>query len=217
MTKELFSKKIIALRKKHHLTQQELADKLNISNKTVSRWETAESYPDIELLPEIAEIFHVSIDYLLTDRENIHDLEKTDIVRYIPFIIGLAAMILYYLLQKIGMPVIFCFLIYILMIRFSYRFYQQYTDHKNGEMLVNLTTLTGFFSVQSIVSQLILFLVVANQIGLGFIFIANGSISLDGYSEELASGVISSYMISYIAAGIYAYFHYQKYIKKTEI
>ena len=48
------------LREKYHLTQAELAEKLNISDKTVSKWETAKGYPDISLLEPIAEVFGVS-------------------------------------------------------------------------------------------------------------------------------------------------------------
>lgn len=40
MNENTFSKKLISLRKKYNFTQQDLADKLGISNKTISRWET---------------------------------------------------------------------------------------------------------------------------------------------------------------------------------
>ena len=54
------------LREKYHLTQAELANKLNVSDKTVSKWETAKGYPDISLLEPIAEVFGVSITELLS-------------------------------------------------------------------------------------------------------------------------------------------------------
>lgn len=76
MKRELFTKKLIELRKQNHYTQQEVADKLNISNKTVSRWETGESYPDIETLLDLASLYHVTVDYLLNDHENFMDLQK---------------------------------------------------------------------------------------------------------------------------------------------
>jgi len=56
---------ILKLRKKRGITQAELANKLNISDKTVSKWENGQSYPDILLLPQIASIFGVTIDKLL--------------------------------------------------------------------------------------------------------------------------------------------------------
>jgi len=54
------------LREKYHMTQAELAQKLNVSDKTVSKWETAKGYPDISLLEPIANIFGVSITELLS-------------------------------------------------------------------------------------------------------------------------------------------------------
>lgn len=56
---------IAALRKANGLTQRELADKLNVSDKAVSRWERDENAPDIMLIPVIAEIFGVTSDELL--------------------------------------------------------------------------------------------------------------------------------------------------------
>lgn len=54
------------LREKHQLTQAELAKKLNISDKTVSKWETAKGYPDISLLEPIAKTFGISITELIS-------------------------------------------------------------------------------------------------------------------------------------------------------
>lgn len=59
--------KIIAeLRKENGMTQEELADKLGVSPQAVSKWENNISCPDILLLPVIAELFKVSVDYLLS-------------------------------------------------------------------------------------------------------------------------------------------------------
>ena len=54
------------LREKKSLTQAELAEKLNVSDKTVSKWETAKGYPDISLLEPIAQVFGVSITELIS-------------------------------------------------------------------------------------------------------------------------------------------------------
>ena len=53
------------LREKYHLTQAELADRLNVSDKTISKWETAKGYPDITLLEPIAEVFEISVTELI--------------------------------------------------------------------------------------------------------------------------------------------------------
>ena len=54
------------LREKNHLTQAELAEKLCVSSKTISKWETAKGYPDISLLEPIAKVFGVSITELIS-------------------------------------------------------------------------------------------------------------------------------------------------------
>ena len=59
------SKNIAALRKSAGITQEELANKLNISPQAVSKGESGKCCPDIELLPRLASFFGVSIDDLL--------------------------------------------------------------------------------------------------------------------------------------------------------
>lgn len=54
------------LREKHKLTQSELAGKLCVSDKTVSKWETGKGYPDISLLEPIAKTFGISITELIS-------------------------------------------------------------------------------------------------------------------------------------------------------
>ena len=49
------------LREKKNMTQAELADKLCVSDKTISKWETAKGYPDISLLEPIAKVFGISV------------------------------------------------------------------------------------------------------------------------------------------------------------
>lgn len=63
-TKEI-GRKISEFRKIRNMTQMELADRLNISFQAVSNWERGNSMPDISKLPELAELFGISIDELL--------------------------------------------------------------------------------------------------------------------------------------------------------
>lgn len=58
------------LRKSMVWTQAELAQKLNYSDKAVSKWERAESVPDVAVLKEIAGLFNVKVDYLLEAEHN---------------------------------------------------------------------------------------------------------------------------------------------------
>ena len=73
--------RIKELRKSKNLTQLELAKKLNVTDKAVSKWENNHGEPSVDLLLELSKLFDVSIDYLITgdDREKIikmSDLEK---------------------------------------------------------------------------------------------------------------------------------------------
>lgn len=64
--KHSVGKTIATLRKAKGLTQVELAEKLQVSDKAVSKWEKDDSFPSIEFFPALAELFNVSIDYLIT-------------------------------------------------------------------------------------------------------------------------------------------------------
>ena len=64
--------RIYSLRKKLGLSQEELAIRLNVVRQTISKWERGESSPDISALVAIADIFGVTLDYLVRD-ENIDD------------------------------------------------------------------------------------------------------------------------------------------------
>lgn len=57
--------KLAELRKRNHLTQQELADILGVSHQNISKWENRVTMPDIALLPKMSEYFQVSVDQLL--------------------------------------------------------------------------------------------------------------------------------------------------------
>ena len=62
-----FAKNIADLRKDNGYTQLELAEKLNYSDKAISKWERGESIPDIAVLKEIADLFGVTLDYLVQE------------------------------------------------------------------------------------------------------------------------------------------------------
>lgn len=61
---------IAALRKASGMTQKDLADRLHVSDKTVSRWERDDGAPDLSVIPVLAEIFGVTCDELLRGRRN---------------------------------------------------------------------------------------------------------------------------------------------------
>ena len=66
-----FSEKITSLRKAHGWSQEDFAEKLNVSRQAISRWENATSYPDITQLPNIASYFETTVDELLGVKKNV--------------------------------------------------------------------------------------------------------------------------------------------------
>lgn len=75
--KKIIASNLLELRKEYKLTQSELAEKLNYSDKSISKWEKGETLPDIEILCKIAQIYGVSFDYL------IHEGKKSEKRQYI--------------------------------------------------------------------------------------------------------------------------------------
>ena len=75
-----FSEKLLTLRKAKDLTQEQLAEKLDVSRQSVSKWESGQATPDLEKIVEISAIFDVTTDYLLKSSE-IDDLSvKTEML-----------------------------------------------------------------------------------------------------------------------------------------
>ena len=110
-----------ALRKEKNMTQEQLAEQLGVSNRTVSRWETGSNMPDISLLTEIAEFYDVSIPEIIHGerksekmREDVKEVaetmsdyakaEKEKVVKSIRdmSIIGFIALIVYMVLGETG-------------------------------------------------------------------------------------------------------------------
>lgn len=63
----IFADKLIRLRKKSGMSQEEFAEKMSVSRQAVSKWEGAQSVPDLERILKISEMFGVTMDYLLKD------------------------------------------------------------------------------------------------------------------------------------------------------
>ena len=73
-----FGKTIKELRQNHAMTQERLAELLNISPQAVSRWETGAAMPDISLIPPLANLFGVTTDYLLGMDTYQKDMRKAE-------------------------------------------------------------------------------------------------------------------------------------------
>ena len=73
----IFADKLIALRKKAGWSQEELTQQLNVSRQSVSKWEGAQSVPDLDKIVQLSRIFGVSTDYLLKDEIEKENTETT--------------------------------------------------------------------------------------------------------------------------------------------
>ena len=64
-----FSEKLLALRKSRDLTQEQLAEKLDVSRQSISKWESGQAVPELEKIVALSGLFDVTIDYLLKPSE----------------------------------------------------------------------------------------------------------------------------------------------------
>ena len=75
--KQTIAKNIASLRQAAKMTQIELAEKLNYSDKAISKWERGESIPDVIVLKSIADLFGVTLDYLLEEDHSVEHAVET--------------------------------------------------------------------------------------------------------------------------------------------
>lgn len=83
-----FSEKLQLIRKSKGMTQEELAEKLDVSRQAVAKWESGQVYPDISNLIQISNLFNVTVDYLVRDQEcmiSFEDEEDNDLNKLIDF------------------------------------------------------------------------------------------------------------------------------------
>ena len=90
------------LREKSQLTQSELAAKLNVSDKAISKWETAKGYPDISLLEPIANVFGISITELLSGNALTTTNVSSTMLRSTFYVCPICENLLHLLFLKIG-------------------------------------------------------------------------------------------------------------------
>lgn len=113
----MFSDNVKNLRLKYGLTQEQLANKLNVSRKTVSSWENNRNVPDLFLMKRISQIFNVSINELSDDKKTVsikkYDNDDKKLLLYIFFIQFFLIIMGYLTLLNVFNTVIFSFLLVI--------------------------------------------------------------------------------------------------------
>lgn len=71
--KDILSSNLLLLRKNKGITQKDLSEGINVSDKSISRWERGDSVPDLQALKDLAVFYDVSVDYLLSERQDISE------------------------------------------------------------------------------------------------------------------------------------------------
>lgn len=92
MKKKSLGMMISSLRKENGMTQLELAEKMGVTDKAVSKWERDLSYPDVNSIPKLAEVFGVSVDELMQIRTESQYEEKKDITSLVHIILKAIAL-----------------------------------------------------------------------------------------------------------------------------
>ena len=83
-----FGKTLKKRRSELNLTQQEVAKKLHVTRQTISNWENGKSYPDLDMLIEISDVYQVSIDSLLKGDQDLKNSLDTKKVKAILIPLG---------------------------------------------------------------------------------------------------------------------------------
>ena len=90
MANKTLGEMISSLRKEKNMTQSDLAEKMNVTDKAVSKWERNLSCPDISSIPKLSEILDVSVEKLLNTQTKYNSSKMEDIINVALIGIGLA-------------------------------------------------------------------------------------------------------------------------------
>ena len=156
-----FSERLRQYRRSKNLTQQELADRLGVSNKTISRWESEGGYPDVPLLVPLARVLGVTVDDLLDGEKPIRALSRSDWQSLLSFAFALGGGVLFYLLD-LFMPMALCYCAYLGCMAYGVYLQKYYTYHNRWFRAANVimcleVNLTFVTTVLTAAAALLLF------------------------------------------------------------
>lgn len=123
-----FSERLKRYRKEKNLTQQQLADALGVSNKSVSRWESGGGYPDLPLLVPLAKTLGVTADDLLDEEKPVRALTRADWQGLLSFAFALGGGLLFYLLATFA-PLAVCYAVYLACLCYGAYLQRYYARH----------------------------------------------------------------------------------------
>lgn len=90
MSNKTLGEMISTLRKEKNMTQNDLAEKMNVTDKAVSKWERNLSCPDVNSIPKLAEILNISVEELLNAQTKQENNQTDDIINISLIGVGLA-------------------------------------------------------------------------------------------------------------------------------
>lgn len=170
MANKEFGMKVASLRKERGLIQVKLAEKLNISNKAISRWETGEGYPDTTLLLPLAEALGVSVDYLLSGEDSKEDTREAK-----AFIRKWDRVTVYNKISAIALAIIIGFFLFFIAFMFMYI--------NNGELAM-------WFPLVALIGSILIKVIPAVGLISATIGIVFGSLGKGEKQNKLAVGLI---------------------------
>ncbi len=184
MDKKSMGTFLTELRKEKGLTQQEVADNLNVSNKTISKWERDEGYPEITMLTEIAKYYGITTDELLNGERFVKDTEIcykkdrlsetskttaiiTDTVSVFSFLLFFVFGLFADLTGFTGLlyGIVGCAIVSLICFALNKTFFKLMKKEKKEitSNTINLLCFSGFFSLVNTLS--LIFLYVAEELG----------------------------------------------------
>ena len=136
MTEQEFAQRLKKLRKEKNMTQQELADRLGVSNKSVSRWETG-GYPDVAMLGPLAKALGVTVDDLLGEEPPLRALGRADWQNLLSYAFAIGGGVLFFLFD-LFVPTLVCYLLYLGAMAYGVYLQRHYTYHSRWFHTANL-------------------------------------------------------------------------------
>ncbi len=138
---ETFGQRLKQYRKAKNMTQQELGEKIGVSDKTVSRWESDGGLPDVSTLVPLARALGVTVDDLLDREKPVRTMTQADWQNLLSFAFALGGGVLYFLLD-LFLPGAMSYLIYLVCLCYGVYLQRYYTYRSRwflaGEAVVNL-------------------------------------------------------------------------------
>lgn len=136
MTEQEFGARLRQFRKDKRMTQQELADALGVSNKSISRWESG-AWPDAPTLPTLAKALGISTDTLLGCEPPLRKLQTPEWQNLLSYAFMLGGGVLFYLFDLFT-PTLVCYLLYLTTMAYGVYLHRHYTYHSRWFYAANV-------------------------------------------------------------------------------